>query len=546
MKQRWISILLVLAMLCTALTACGGASSGDGGGSASDAPAAESGDQAEAPDAQAPGEETEAADSEPIEITAVLQLNPEIVLDGNPIIQMIEDELNIRLKVEAPPQSSYGDRVKMLVSTGDMPDLVQYGTDTFAKQWAEEGLVLDVTDLVGNYPNLARNITEEQMGDCDLLENGHYYGVPRPNSYDRWGYLINTKWLEAVGMEAPTTVEEFVEVCRAFTTQDPDGNGVDDTYGASFGAQQSSMDSGIWSLQNDFFSMAYSISSWHHGMPDVDGSAKLRCLKSLYPDYMQQLRAMYEEGIIDREFVTHNAQENYEKFAQNRVGIIGVSETNYTTNVLEKYSLNPDDYMYCPPLVLHEGDKPVYAMPPSNWMAYYVNADSSPEKQDAVLRLLDWANSEEGFVAMQLGIAGVDYNSYDLENRTVDRTEEQAKNVTKVTSNMFAFANALDGAPALQGGSTPEMIEKWQTESSAAEAVTQKCYFGFTKMLDKIGNEFPDEVSALNSLEVRYITGEVSFQDLEDYINNTYAPKTAAIAQEFADYMAEHPARYED
>ena len=103
MKQRWISILLVLAMLCTALTACGGASTGDGGGSASDAPAAESGDQAETPDAQAPGEEAEAADSEPIEITAVLQLNPEIVLDGNPIIQMIEDELNIRLKVEAPP-----------------------------------------------------------------------------------------------------------------------------------------------------------------------------------------------------------------------------------------------------------------------------------------------------------------------------------------------------------------------------------------------------------------------------------------------------------
>lgn len=542
MKQRkWISILLALAMLCAMLTACGGTPSGSEAEKEPEAPAAESGDQAETP-----AEQPDAEDSEPIEITAVLQLNPEIVLDNNPILQLIEDELNIRLKVEAPPQSSYGDRVKMLVSTGDMPDLVHYGADTFAKQWAEEGLLLDVTDLIGNYPNLSRNITEEQMGDCALLEDGHYYGIPRPNSYDKWGYIINTKWLDAVGMEAPTTVDEFVEVCRAFTTQDPDGNGIDDTYGASLGAQQSSLDSGIWSLNNDFFSMAYSISSWHHGMPDVDGSAKLRCLKSMYPDYMEKLHDMYEEGIIDREFVTHNAQENYEKLAQNRVGIVGVSQTNYTTNLLEKYSLNPDDYMYCPPLVLNEGDKPVYAMPPSNWMAYYINADSSPEKQDAVLRLLDWANSEEGFVAMQLGIAGVDYNSYDLESRTVDRTEEQANNVTKVTSNMFAFANALDGAAALEGGSTPEMIEKWQAESSAAEAVTQKCYFGFTKMLDQIGANFPDETSALNSLEVRYITGEVSFQELEDYINNTYAPRTAEIAQTFADYMAEHPARYED
>ena len=530
MKQRkWICLLLALAMLT--LAACGSTSPAT-------ATPAQSGETTSA--------QTAEAAQEPIEITAVLQLNPEIVLDDNPVIARIEEELNIRLKVEAPPQSSYGDRVKMLVSTGDMPDLVHYGTDTFAKQWAEEGLVLDVTDLVGNYPNLSKNITQEQMGDCDLLENGHFYGIPRPNSYDKWGYLINTKWLKAVGMEAPKTVGEFIEVCRAFTTQDPDGNGLNDTYGASFGAQQSSIDSGIWSLNNDFFSMAYNISSWHHGMPDVDGSAKLRCLKSEYPAYMQQLRQMYDEGIIDREFVTHNAQENYEKFAQQRVGIVGVSGSNYTTNVLEKYSLNPDDYMYCPPLVLNESDKPTYAMPPSNWMAYYVNANSAPEKQDAVLRLLDWANSEEGFATMQLGIAGVNYNSYSVADRTVDRTEEQAKNVAKVTSNMFAFANALDGAPALQGGSTPEMIRKWQTESSAAEKVTRKCYFGFTKMLDKIGVEFPDEASALNSLEVRYITGEVSFQDLQDYITDTYAPKTAAIAQEFADYMAAHPARYED
>lgn len=173
MKQRrWICRLLALAMLTLAL--CG----------AMPAAAAENA-------------------QEPIEITAVLQLNPEIVLDDNPVIQLIEQELNIRLKVEAPPQSTYGDRVKMLVSSGDMPDLVHYGTDTFAKQWAEEGLLLDVTDLVGNYPNLARNITQEQMGDCDLLEDGHFYGIPRPNSYDKWGYLINAKWLKAVGMGAP-------------------------------------------------------------------------------------------------------------------------------------------------------------------------------------------------------------------------------------------------------------------------------------------------------------------------------------------------------
>ena len=482
--------------------------------------------------------------AEPVEITAVLQINPEVVLENNPVIQYIEERLGIRLLIEAPPLSSYGDRVKMLVSTGDMPDLVHYGADIAAKEWAEDGLLLDLTDLIDQYPNIAANHTKEQLGDCEFLADGRIYGLPRANSYDKWGFLINKAWLDKVGKEAPATVEEYIEVCRAFTLEDPDGNGKDDTFGASFGANQTSMDSGIWHLRNDYLSMAYSISSWHHGTPDADGSARLRALKSGYADYIKLLRSLYEEGIIDREFVTHKADEDVEKFAQGRVGIVGASESNFTSNILEKYSLNPDDYVFCKPLVLKAEDKPLYAMPPSAWMAYYVNANS--KHADAVLRLLDWADSEEGFVMMQMGIAGLHYNEYDIETRTVDRTEEQAQARTKVTSNMFAFANAYKGMQALMGGSTPEMIAKWQAEAGAADKATTKVYIPFTKMLDKIGVEFPDEVQTLNSLEVRFVTGEVPFEELQAYAYGDYQEKTAAIAQEFADFMAEHPARYED
>ena len=481
-----------------------------------------------------------------LEVSAVFQLNPEIVLENNPVIQLMESDLNIRLRIEAPPSNSYGDRVKILASSGSMPDLVHYGADIFATQWAQEGLILDVTDKIANYPNLKANISMEQYGDCIFLPDGRIYGIPRPNSYDSWGFLINKKWLDKVGLQAPKTVSDFVNVCRAFTNNDPDGNGRNDTYGATFGAQQSSMDSGIWHLRNDFLTMAYSISAWHHGMPDADGSAKLRPLKSQYPDYMRQLRALYDEGIIDREFITHNGDEPLEKIAQGRVGIVGVSEKNYTTNVLERYSMNLDDFIYCPPLVLDSSKKPVYAMPPSNWMAYYINAKSSPQKQDGALRVLDWGNSEKGFIAMQMGISGVHYNSYDINTRTVNRSTAQADAFRRVSSNMFGFANAYKGQEALAGGSTPAQIAKWQVEAAAAEAATTKCYFGFTKMLDDIGVNFPDNVTNLNSLEVRYITGQVSYDQLDSYIKNTYAPAVAGISAEFASFMAKNPARYVD
>jgi hypothetical protein len=65
-------------------------------------------------------------------------------------------------------------------------------------------------------------------------------------------------------------------------------------------------------------------------------------------------------------------------------------------------------------------------------------------------------------------------------------------------------------------------------------------------MLDEIGVRFPDIVSNLNSLEVRYITGQVTWEQLDSYIKNTYAPAMAEIAEEFARFMAENPARFVD
>jgi ABC-type glycerol-3-phosphate transport system substrate-binding protein len=485
-----------------------------------------------------------ASSSGVLEVTAVLQLNPEVVLENNPVVQMIERDLNIRFLIEAPPSTGYSDRVRMMVSTGEQPDLIHYGADIYATQWAQERLILDVTDRIANYPNLRDNITKEQYGDCVFLADGRIYGIPRPNSYDSWGFIINKKWLDKVGMQPPKTVAEFVEVCRAFTFNDPAGTGRRDTYGVSFGASANS--GGISNLQNDFFTMAYGYSGWHAGMPDIDGSAKIKSQKALYPDSMRQLRAMYQEGIIDREFITHinNGVEIYEKLAQGRVGIAGASAKSYITNVLERFSMNMDDFIYCPPLVLDSTQKPMYAMPPSNWMAYYVKASASAEKQDAVLRILDWGNSEKGFIAQQFGIQGQHYNSYDINRRTVNRTDAQLEAFRKVSSGNFGFANAFKGLPPLQGGATPAQITKWQREVGAADAVTVQVYFPFTKMLDQIGVQFPDISDNLTRMETRYITGEVSWDQLEAYIRNSHTPAVASIAAEFAAYMARNPARY--
>ena len=64
-------------------------------------------------------------------------------------------------------------------------------------------------------------------------------------------------------------------------------------------------------------------------------------------------------------------------------------------------------------------------------------------------------------------------------------------------------------------------------------------------MNDQIGVQFPDIATNLNSLEVRYVTGEVPWEQLELYIRNTYAPAVSGIQALMADHLLKNPARYE-
>ena len=62
--------------------------------------------------------------------------------------------------------------------------------------------------------------------------DGELYALPDYNRQPFAKYLwIRDDWQQAVGLPDPRTMDDVIELARAFTTQDPDGNGKDDTFG---------------------------------------------------------------------------------------------------------------------------------------------------------------------------------------------------------------------------------------------------------------------------------------------------------------------------
>ena len=107
---------------------------------------------------------------------------------------------------------------------------------------------------------------------------------------------INQKWLDNLGLEAPRTWDELVEVCIAFRDQDPNGNGKKDEIAMMGGANVSAVyaaDIPSWLLNNFCF-----VSDNYFYNVDENGKLYVPYNTDEYREGLSAINKLYEEGLI--------------------------------------------------------------------------------------------------------------------------------------------------------------------------------------------------------------------------------------------------------
>ena len=106
--------------------------------------------------------------------------------------------------------------------------------------YGEDGYFLDLTDLIDQYADTYKaqyaklSDQEKKLVElrCGSMNSDAIYAMPEVSEVliDNIQSLlfINQDWLNAVGMTAPTTLDELHAVLEAFKTKDPNGNGAAD------------------------------------------------------------------------------------------------------------------------------------------------------------------------------------------------------------------------------------------------------------------------------------------------------------------------------
>jgi len=128
---------------------------------------------------------------------------------------------------------AYVEKMPLMVASGDIADI------QFCNALNDIPLMMEAAIIAETGPLLER--TGVDILACTPAEawestnyNNRQYALAH-NTYDLnvWGIYYRKDWLDKLGLKVPETVEEYAEALVAFTNQDPDGNGKQDTWGRS-------------------------------------------------------------------------------------------------------------------------------------------------------------------------------------------------------------------------------------------------------------------------------------------------------------------------
>ncbi len=339
------------------------------------------------------------------------------------VLKTIEDKFNVRLRVESRiPGNDYNAAIEEMLLANNPPDMWIDRSSDGASKLALDGVLADMTSFVSplTMPNYFKYWANEKELRQYTIHN-RFYRAPVP--YDKnvyRSYYIRRDWLERLELEIPRTYDNYLNVLRAFTFDDPDGNGKDDTYGFTTSGNNSSL-STDWPeyVKNGLIYPAYMENN-----KLVDMTSDLR-IGQVVDDILKVIN----EGVVDPDWFFNSGTDHIDKAVQGIAGIVlGESvdfalDANPASLQSRTGQSNPEaDWVPFNPL----GDQPLRAgvSPEYPFVFSKMTADKHPEKMKKIAEILDWLAGEEGFLLTHYGIEGAHYARSGNAITLLSRNEE--------------------------------------------------------------------------------------------------------------------------
>ena len=156
--------------------------------------------------------------------------------DNNAYTEWIERSCNVDLQFQLIPEADAGDRIALMISGGEkLPDVIDYTmSPATERMYYNASAIMDLSGFFAD--GLAENCiaADHAYPEYRIIQSmtnadGTILAVPKLRimysdevKYKMW---VNEDWLNALGLEIPTTTNDFYAMLKTFKEQDANGNG---------------------------------------------------------------------------------------------------------------------------------------------------------------------------------------------------------------------------------------------------------------------------------------------------------------------------------
>ena len=416
--KKIASVVLALALSVSVFAACGS----NGNSSASSTASTDS-------SAAATGDKIDVLNQSETMDVSVAVMNG-FTAAGSRVQKELEEKYNVKFNLVVLPGWTDGQsQISLLMASNDMPNIMWWWSmDTEYNKWVQAGLLDDVSaymdkyTVIRDYYNKMDPKTLFYASEAD----GSIYRIPgdvsEPSCENLW---IRQDWLDNLNLKTPTTIEELNEVLRAFTEDDPDGNGQNDTYG--LGGDGYDFRS-FWP-----WIQSYDQTHYERFCVDDNGVVTYGPANEGTKNWVSDVADLYAKG-----YITPNITQDTNRDEQMANGGFGVTYSWCAWNnpdaapMMSFYASNPDAKWVPIDMVKGSNGNPQDDPGTSAAWAYFAitNTASDPERLYATW---DDMCDSDNYIARRFGIEGTDYK-YDENGQYVaivgpDSEENTSKNI---------------------------------------------------------------------------------------------------------------------
>ena len=333
----------------------------------------------------------------------VAQADRPIYDHDNLIERTINERLNVNVEYIRIPEPQIAEQLGLILASRNLPDIMYFPSFVMGlNEWAEQGAIIPLDDLLERYgQDITARWREEDWARVRSDIDGKIYGIPAfTDLLEAFSLMLRLDWLENLGLEIPTTLDEWITVLEAVRDGDPRGDGTQvipfagllRPFENAFGIQSTP-----WQVYGDRY-----ISRFDH--PN-------------YVEYVTLMRDLYARRLIDPEFFTRNqVLSDIEAlffadmaFAVEQWAAFSRSVTDTVGEVVPNARMVGVD-----PILGPHGHQQIVGR--ARWMSV-ASITSTAENPEKLMQYLNWFFTDEGIILTNFGVEGETFEFVNGEPR---------------------------------------------------------------------------------------------------------------------------------